>query len=185
MYTQLVLNQCQLTRPNWPEAPVLAFCCSGFKEIWWRSGKEAVWLRSQWPSSFGLSTFSFPLTPLADLHSEWMNTVHFYRRPRPPPAPEPTWERFTSMQTGATYTYTGFRFCQALKVALQSFHFPKNEWRLGCVSIALEIQLFLSIWSVKLGRWNIQITDCTASGNHGIKQTVGAGCFTACGQRRH
>lgn len=80
----------------------------------------------------------------------------------------------------------GFRFCQALKVTLQSFHFPKNEWRpVGCVSTALEIQLFLSSWGVKLGRWNIQITDGAASGNHGIEQTVGAGCFTACGQRRH
>lgn len=92
----------------------------------------------------------------------------FTSRPPSLPGPEPTSERFTSMQTGATSMDS--RYCQALKVALQSFPFPENEWRLGCVSIALEIQLFLSIWSVKFGRWNIQITDCTASGNHGIRQ---------------
>lgn len=32
------------------------------------------------------------------------------------------------------------------------------------VSMALETQLFLSSWSVKLGRWNIQITDDAESG---------------------
>lgn len=31
-YTQLVLNQCQLTRPNWPKAHMLAFCCSELAE---------------------------------------------------------------------------------------------------------------------------------------------------------
>ena len=68
VYTQSVLNQCQRTRLNWPKDPVLAFCCPAFEEIWWRSNKETVWLKSGWPSSSGLSTFSFHLTSLADLH---------------------------------------------------------------------------------------------------------------------
>lgn len=77
-YTQLVLHPCQLSRPDWPEAVVLAFCCPGLEEIWLRSGKEAGWLWSKSPLSFSLSTFSLPLTLLAGLHPEWMNTVHFY-----------------------------------------------------------------------------------------------------------
>lgn len=32
VYTQLVLNWCQLTTPNWPEASLLAFCCPGLED---------------------------------------------------------------------------------------------------------------------------------------------------------
>lgn len=40
LYTQLVLNQCQLIRPNWPGAPMLAFCGPGLKETeFWQGGR--------------------------------------------------------------------------------------------------------------------------------------------------
>ena len=141
VYTQLVLNQCQLTRPNWPKARMLAFCCPGLEETEYRQEKRY---------DSGLNGHHLlAWAPFPSISSSWEAYIQFTFTPKtlPPSADsEPTWKRFTSMQTGATYTFMDFRFCQALKGALQSFCFPKYEWRLvGCVSMASELQLFLSI----------------------------------------
>lgn len=77
VYTHLVLNQCQLTRTNWPEVPLLALCYPGLEETGYVLARKAVRLRAEWLSSFNLSTSSFCLTLLEGLHPERMNTVHF------------------------------------------------------------------------------------------------------------
>lgn len=42
VYTQSVLNQCRLTRPNWPEALVLVLCHPGLEDAWLRSGSSGL-----------------------------------------------------------------------------------------------------------------------------------------------
>lgn len=77
VYTHLVLNQCQLTRTNWPEVPLLARCCPGLEETGYVLARKAVRLRAEWLSSFNPTTSSLCLTLLGGVHPKWMNTVHF------------------------------------------------------------------------------------------------------------
>ena len=171
---QLVLHQGQLLS-RWHSAVLVQQRLTEF----WQARRCG--LRSKWLSSFRPSTFSFHPTFLEGLEPEWMNTAYFL--PQTTATAPCSWAhlRKTHMYVLWHHISTcGFQIPPGPQGCVKSFCFPKNEWRrVGCISVALDIQLFLSSWSVKLGRWNIQITDGAASGNRGIKQTVGAGCFSA------